>query len=136
MDSDNGLTDPRSWSFLVGEGIQSSNQKVDVVYYSLMVIRLMYPQNSSLLVGKETLSHYAFRLTLLTVFNLWMLDVECFGPLDKAYKGELERRSSLGVVEIDKAEFLILLKEARENTLTQAVIMPAWAAAGIMTIRF
>lgn len=66
-----------------------------------------------------------------TTHCLQPLDVGCFGPLDKAYKKGLEERNSMGVVEIDKIEFLTILKNAREKVLTETVIMSAWATSGM-----
>lgn len=66
-----------------------------------------------------------------TTHHLQPLNVECFGPLNKTYKKALENRISVGMVQIDKLDFLLLLKSARENVLTQTVIMSAWAAAGM-----
>lgn len=71
-----------------------------------------------------------------TTHFLQPLDVGCFGPLDKAYKKALEEKNATGVVEVDKIDFLSMLRNAREKVLTQTVIMSGWAAAGMKMIRF
>ena len=65
-----------------------------------------------------------------TTHFLQPLDVGCFGPLGNAYKKELEVRNAVGEVHINKLDYLGFLKKARLNTMTQNIIMSAWAATG------
>ena len=58
------------------------------------------------------------------------LDVDCFGPLTKAYKIRLQEKNKTGVVQINKVGFLTCLREARKEAMTGDNIMSAWAATG------
>lgn len=65
-----------------------------------------------------------------TTYFLQPLDVGCFGPLNIAYKIQLEKRNKTGVVNVSKLDFLTLLKNAREEAMTLKNIMSAWEAIG------
>ena len=65
-----------------------------------------------------------------TTHYLQPLDVGIFGPLEKAYKKQLEQQNMVGEVQVDKISFLEFLKTARQETMQQANIMSAWSATG------
>ena len=58
------------------------------------------------------------------------LDVGCFGPLNKAYKKQLEARNAVGEAHINKLDYLRFLKKAREEVMLPSVIMSEWATTG------
>lgn len=68
-----------------------------------------------------------------TTHFLQPLDVGVFGPLEKAYKKQLEHRNRLGETQVDKVTFLTMLRAARENSLISVNVKAAWAACGIST---
>ncbi len=62
-----------------------------------------------------------------TTHYLQLLDVGCFGPLDKTYRKQLDKRNKTGVVHINKLEFFAFLKKAMEDIMTETTIRSAWA---------
>jgi hypothetical protein len=70
-----------------------------------------------------------------TTHYLQPLDVGCFGPLDKAYRKQLDERNKTRVVHITKLDFLTFLKKVREKVMTESTIKSAWAATGMMSMK-
>lgn len=65
-----------------------------------------------------------------TTHYLQPLDVGCFGPLDQAYRKQLDQRNKTGVVHVTKEDFLVMLKGARKSSLIGETIRNAWAKIG------
>ena len=67
-----------------------------------------------------------------TTHYLQPLDVGCFGPLSLAYKRQLDRMNQMGIVHVNKADFLKFLRDARAEAMTLRVIQSAWASTGLI----
>ncbi len=57
---------------------------------------------------------------------LQSLDVDCFDSLDKAYRKQLEKRNKIGMMQINKLNFLAFVKETREEVMIESVIKSVW----------
>jgi hypothetical protein len=60
------------------------------------------------------------------------LDIGCFGVLKRAYSKDIEVQTKLGIIRIDKTDFLQAYQKARVETFKSETIVNSFASAGLI----